>query len=77
MELEHAFGKVLRERRLANKLSQEKLAHLANLDRTYIGLIERGERSPTIKSLFAIAEALNNSPHILIKETENKQKAES
>ena len=45
MEVEQAFGKVLREIRMEKSLSQEELAHVCGLDRTYISLMERGKGS--------------------------------
>ena len=59
------FGKRLRNIRLRNSLSQEALAELCKLDRTYIGGIERGERNPTLKNIIRIADALNTSPSML------------
>jgi regulatory protein len=47
--------------RLQQKLSQEQLAQLADLDRTYISGIERGMRNLTINSLENIIKALNVS----------------
>jgi transcriptional regulator with XRE-family HTH domain len=64
------FGKVLKEQRELKKLSQEKLAELCDLDRTYISLLERGLRQPTISTLFKIANALNITPSELIKKLE-------
>ena len=55
------FGRNVRYRRQARDLSQEALAAEANLDRTYIGGIERGERNPTIVSAVRIAKALNST----------------
>jgi len=53
------FGKrVLLFRKKAN-LSQEQLASLSNLHRTYIGMIERGEKNITLKNIEKIAKALN------------------
>ena len=66
------FGKVLKEQRELKKLSQEKLAELCNLDRTYISLLERGLRQPTISTLFKIADALDLSPSDLIRMVELK-----
>ncbi len=40
-------------------LSQESFAHLVDLDRTYIGGIERGERNPGLKTIIKIANGLN------------------
>ncbi len=64
------FGKVLRELRETNKLSQEKLAEYCELDRTYISLLERGLRQPTITTIFKLAKALNVSPSRLIEKVE-------
>lgn len=65
-----AYGIVLRKYRLAENLSQEKLALKCNLDRTFIGMLERGERQPTISTLFSIAENLNISAANFIEEVE-------
>lgn len=65
------FGKVLRELREANYISQEKLAEYCELDRTYISLLERGLRQPTITTIFKLAKALNISPSKLIEKVEN------
>ena len=56
--------------RETNKLSQEKLAEFCNLDRTYISLLERGKRQPTITTIFKLAKALNISPSALIEKVE-------
>jgi transcriptional regulator with XRE-family HTH domain len=52
------FGRNLRAARKARGYSQEGFALLVDLDRTYIGGIERGERNPGLKVIFRIAEAL-------------------
>lgn len=63
-------GKVIRSFRKSKGLSQEVLSGLAGLDRTHYSKIERGLRSPTIDTLFRIAQALDVSPHVLIKAIE-------
>lgn len=68
--LEIRFGILLRELREKKGLSQQELGTDAGLDRTYISLLERGHRQPTIKALFALAEALNVSPSFIIKQLE-------
>jgi len=55
------FGRNIRKRREAKDLSQEDLALLAGLDRTYVGGIERGERNATILSAIKIGQALGAS----------------
>jgi DNA-binding XRE family transcriptional regulator len=56
-----ALGAAIRRRRSKVKLSQEKLAGLADLDRSYLGQIERGENSVAIHPLIRIANALNTT----------------
>jgi len=68
------FGKVLREMRDENHISQEKLAEYCDLDRTYISLLERGQRQPTITTIFKLAKALNISPSALIGKVEHQVK---
>lgn len=60
------FGKVLRELREEQKISQEALAEYSDLDRTYISLLERGLRQPTITTIFKLAKALKTSPSKMI-----------
>lgn len=55
------FGKKVREKRLKGNLSQEKLAAKAGVHRTYIGMIERGEKNITLSNVEKIAKALNIS----------------
>lgn len=52
------FGERLRSLRTGTGLSQEDLAAEAGLHRTYLGGIERGERNPTLRNLYAISQAL-------------------
>lgn len=52
------FGKRLAELRHKKGLSQEALAYKCGVDRTYIGIVERGEKSPTLNVLSKIAGAL-------------------
>lgn len=61
------FGEKIREVRLRNNLSQEKLAEKANLHRTYIGMIERGEKNITLLNIIKISKALDVKPIELFK----------
>jgi transcriptional regulator with XRE-family HTH domain len=56
-----AFGKKIRTLRKAKGYSQEELADLANLHRTYIGSIERGEQNVSLDNIEKIAKALKTS----------------
>lgn len=69
MEIAIAFGKVLRELRLDQKITQEALAAHAGLQRNYISLMERGHHEPTLSTVFALAAALNTSPLELVRLT--------
>ena len=53
------FGKNLRALRLEKKLTQVELAELAEFDRNYIGMLERGERNPSLINLGRLSKALN------------------
>lgn len=61
------FGNNVRELRKIRKLSQEKLAELSGLHRTYIGMIERAEKSVSLSNIQRIAQALNVSIETLLK----------
>lgn len=53
------FGDKVRELRKLKGYSQEELAHLAGVHRTYIGMIERGEKNITLINIEKIAKALD------------------
>ncbi|MXV37118.1 helix-turn-helix domain-containing protein [Flavobacteriaceae bacterium Ap0902] len=53
------FGSRVRDIRKSKGLSQEELAHRANLHRTYIGMIERAEKNITLINIEKIANALD------------------
>ncbi len=53
------FGDKVREIRTSQNLSQEQLAHLADVHRTYIGMVERAEKNITLVNIEKIANALN------------------
>ena len=70
--LSAAFAEVIREQRAKQGLSQEDLAHDADLHRTYVGLIERGLRNPTIEVGHALALALGTTLSDLIRRAEKR-----
>jgi len=59
-------GLSIRKLREQKAISQEKLAELADLHRTYIGQVERGEKNLTLRSLERIAKALGVKARELI-----------
>jgi transcriptional regulator with XRE-family HTH domain len=52
------FGRKVREERRKQRLSQEQLAEIAGLHRTYIGMIERAEKNITLENVNRICKAL-------------------
>jgi transcriptional regulator with XRE-family HTH domain len=70
MNLESAISITLKELRFQSNLSQEKLAHQCDIDRTYISLLERGKRKPTLHMIFKICDKLNILPSEFIKKVE-------
>ena len=70
MTLAMAFGQVLRETRKDRGYSQEALALSCGLDRTFISLLERGLRQPTLSSIFSIAAALETQPSTMLEKVE-------
>ena len=71
-----SFGNAVRKRRTQLNLSQEKLAFRCGSHRNYIGEIERGEKSPSLHIIFALAEALEMSASDLVKKTEQLEMKE-
>ena len=67
---EKAFGQALREVRESRDLSQERLALEAGFDRTYISLVERGVRSPTVRTVVKLAEVLKVKPSEMVQRME-------
>lgn len=59
MDVKAEYGKKVRAIRNSKKVSQEKLAELADLDRTYVSDIENGKRNVSIETIFKIGEALS------------------
>ena len=65
-ELALSIGSKIRETRKNNSISQEQLALLTAIDRSYLGRIERGEVNITVEKLYQISKTLNIDPKILL-----------
>ncbi len=70
--IQRNFGLVLREYRMNAGLSQERLAHDSGLHKNYVGEIERGLKSPSLKSITALAHTLGARPSDLLRAAENR-----
>jgi transcriptional regulator with XRE-family HTH domain len=67
-----ALGHEIRRIREEKRLSQEQLAELADLHRTYISSVERGRRNLSIQNLYKIAKALGVSMQDIVHFCEDK-----
>ena len=72
MNLQKAFGEELHKLRKTKGLSQEKLGLECELDRTFISLMERGKRQPTLETLFKLAERLDTAPSKIVEQVEKR-----
>lgn len=68
--LELHFGQAVRAARNTRGWSQEELAEIANLNRSYLGEIERGVVTPSLATIGKIAAALQLRPSVLISQSE-------
>jgi transcriptional regulator with XRE-family HTH domain len=66
MTLREKFGAAVRARREDLGFSQEQLAELAGMHRTYVGSIERGERNVSLENIVKLCEALRIKPSSLM-----------
>lgn len=63
------FGKRIREARHQRKMTQEQLAEKADIGLYYLGEVERGVKTPSLKVFVAIADALNVSTDSLLRDS--------
>lgn len=61
-----SLGENIKQHRLERKISQEQLAYMCSLHRTYIGSVERGERNISLENIVSISRALGISASILL-----------
>lgn len=76
IEIKKKFGAQVRKVRLDIGLSQESLAHACELDRSYIGGVERGERNISLINIVRIANALEVDPSFFMSVFSRKAKEE-
>tara|TARA_R110000787_G_scaffold137656_1_gene251265 strand:- start:1915 stop:2139 length:225 start_codon:yes stop_codon:yes gene_type:complete len=74
MDIREIFAHNLKAHRKAKGLSQEELAHLAGIDRTYVSLLERRIYSASIDVLQQLATALEIEPDELLKRRRKARK---
>ncbi len=74
LTIEEAFGEVIRDLRKSNNISQEKLAEISKLDRSFISLMECGHKQPSLITIYQLAKALKLSASKLLALTEEKIK---
>jgi transcriptional regulator with XRE-family HTH domain len=74
LTIEEAFGEVIRDLRKANQISQEKLAEVSKLDRSFISLLECGRKQPSLITIFQFSKALDISAAKILSLVEKKIK---
>lgn len=70
MTIEEAFGLILQQSRKKRRLSQEQLGFESGYHRTYISQLERGRKSPSLRTIFQLADALKMSPSEMVSQAE-------
>lgn len=71
-ELSQKFGQLIRELRIKKKLSQEELAFRADVHRTYVGMIERGEKNITLENIDKFCKGLEVTMEYLFQKLKDK-----
>lgn len=76
MESDQALGQALRSQRTRRKWSQTELALRADVDRSYLSLIELGKNSPSVRLMFKLCDALDVAPSEFMKDVEKRMRAQ-
>ena len=66
MNYQKILGAEIKRIRLELEISQEELAAICDLHRTYVGSVERGERNLSLKNIISISHALKCKPSVLL-----------
>ena len=69
-ELSNKFGELIKQIRKEKGISQEELGFRSNVHRTYIGMIERGEKNITLENIEKIANGLGVSMKLIFEQLE-------
>jgi transcriptional regulator with XRE-family HTH domain len=72
LTIEEAFGQIIKSFRKRVKFSQEKLADISMLDRSFISLLENGKKQPSLVTIFQLAKALNSTPSKILAAVEKQ-----
>lgn len=75
--LAQAFGAELTRLRLDRGWTQQKLADALGYTERYIGQLERGVKSPTLRTVADIAEAFSTKPSVILRAAERRQSSEA
>lgn len=70
MDVAEAFGRAIKARRAEMGMTQEDLADKGEVARSFVSGLERGEKAPTVKSVWKLAKALDCKPSDLWLTTE-------
>lgn len=76
MEPDQALGQALRSLRTRRKWSQTELALRADVDRSYLSLIELGKNSPSVRLMFKLCDALDVTPSDFMKDVEKRMRTQ-
>ncbi|MES2552681.1 MAG: helix-turn-helix transcriptional regulator [Pseudomonadota bacterium] len=77
VDIDKFFASVLKRKREALGITQDALAMRSELDRTYISMLERGLRKPSLQTVFSLAKSLEIEVTELIREVENDWKTQT
>ena len=72
LEITKTLGEAIRDHRRFKGLSQEELGEIAGMHRTYVGMVERGEKNITLANLVKVSQALDITASELLRQAEER-----
>ena len=72
LEITQTLGEVIRDLRRSKGLSQEEFGEVAGMHRTYVGMVERGEKNITLANLVKVSQALDITASELLRQAEER-----